>query len=760
MFEALFKYRPALFREADLAFIAPRTLTVIAVLLALVLVVLAVRYRPSPEQASGLDRAVLLTLRLCVIALLLFCLLQPSLVLSTLVPQETFVGVLVDDSKSMLIEDGAESSRAGQVLDVLAGQDDSAWGRLQERFRVRLFGFSDSVGRIEGAGDLTFAGGETRLGPALDRAAEELSGIPLAGLVLFSDGADTGDESFSDVLLSLKARGVPVHTVGLGRERFDRDIEVRRVVAPRQALLGSSLLVEVTVNQRGYSGESVRLEVEDGGRIVNVQEIEFPTDGEAVTAQVEFMVAEAGPRVFRFRIDPRENEQVSQNNEQSALIEVLDRREKILYFEGEPRFEVKFLRRAVADDKNLQLVVLQRTAENKFLRLDVDDPLELQGGFPTRREELFQYRGIILGSVEASFFTYDQMRMMVDFVSERGGGLMVLGGRRALSEGGYAGTPLEDVLPVVLEAAPPEGSEPYFSRLRVEPTAQGRAHPALRLADDDDGSLERWKTLPPLSTFNPVAKLKPGATALLIGKLEGGEGDDRSVLAFQRYGRGRALALSVHDTWMWQMHHEIPLEDQTHERLWRQMLRWLVSYVPDSVVVESSRDRVAPGDSVTLEADVRDPGFLAVNRAEVTATVRSPSGEEREVPLEWSVERDGVFRGNVETTEPGLHRVEIEAISEGEDLGSAAASFQVTELEDEFFGAERRTSLLERVSTETGGRNYELDELDELVEDLAFSEGGSTMREYRDLWDMPILLVMLLLLLGSEWIYRRWRGLA
>jgi len=120
---------------------------------------------------------------------------------------------------------------------------------------------------------------------------------------------------------------------------------------------------------------------------------------------VRFTASEAGARLFRFRVPPQAGEQVAQNNARDALIEVQDRREKVLYFEGEPRPEAKFVRHAVEDDKNLQIVILQRTAENKYLRLDVASPDELLGGFPKTREELFAYRGIILGSVEAATFT-------------------------------------------------------------------------------------------------------------------------------------------------------------------------------------------------------------------------------------------------------------------------------------------------------------------------------------------------------------------
>ena len=145
---------------------------------------------------------------------------------------------------------------------------------------------------------------------------------------------------------------------------------------------------------------------------------------------------------------PQPGEQVTQNNARDALVEVSDRREKVLYLEGEPRFEMKFIRRAVEDDKNLQVVILQRTAEDKYLRLDVGSPDELVGGFPKTREELFAYRAIILGSVEAASFSPDQLRMLADFVSKRGGGLLMLGGRRSFAEGGWAGTPVGEVLPV------------------------------------------------------------------------------------------------------------------------------------------------------------------------------------------------------------------------------------------------------------------------------------------------------------------------
>ena len=304
---------------------------------------------------------------------------------------------------------------------------------------------------------------QTRLGAALDGARQELAGLPLAGLVMVSDGADTTDASLADALLGAEGGDGPgLHRRRRPARRSRKDIQIGRVSTPRTALKGTSLMVDVVVTQTGFAGETVTLDVEDEGRIVGSQEVKLPADGEPAAVRVRFTATEAGPRVFRFRVAPQPGELVTQNNAREALIDVRDAREKILYFEGEPRFEMKFIRRAVEDDKNLEVVTLQRTADNKYLRLGVDDAGRAAGGFPKTREELFAYRGLILGSIEAGAFTGDQLRMIADFVERRGGGLLMLGGPRSFAEGGYAGTPVADVLPVVLERPP--GARPTAGR--------------------------------------------------------------------------------------------------------------------------------------------------------------------------------------------------------------------------------------------------------------------------------------------------------
>lgn len=755
LFELFFKYPPSTFSSGSFRFFPSWPFLLAGLLLLALSTPGLLRYW---RQGRGGAR-LLVAFRGLALLVVLLCLARPSLVLSTVVPQQSFVAVVVDDSKSMAVDDEGGDMRGRRALDLLAAEGGGLLDGLAERFKVRLFAAGRELRRVSGAAELTFGENASHLGEAMLRGADELGTVPLAGLVLLSDGADNSGATLDEILPELKARGVPVYTVGFGSERFERDIEVSRVEAPRRVLAGSSLMVEVTVEQSGYSGESVDLEVLDGGRIVTSQPLRFPATGEAVVSGVSFKATEAGPRDFQFRVVPRRGEVVAGNNQRHALIQVDDSTEKILYFEGEPRFELKFLRRAVADDDNLQLVVLQRTAENRFSRFELDDPTELAGGFPASREELFGYRGLILGSIEASFFTHDQLRMIGDFASQRGGGFLMLGGRRSFSEGGWAGTPVADMLPVMLGPAAGGEGDPFFSQLEVELTPWGKGHPALRLADSEQASLEIWQGLPRVSTFNPVTRLKPGATSLLAGRGEGIPGE-QIVLAHQRYGRGRALAFTVHDSWRWQMHADVPVDDMSHETLWRQLLRWLVAYAPERVEVRAVRDIVSPGETVELVAEVRDESFLEINSARVTATVRTPAGGELALPLDWTVEKDGEYRGSFVAPEAGLYAVELEAASRDSELGRGSAWVQAAALDDELFDAELRGEWLRRVAEETRGRYYRPELAQRLVEEMALGRDGSTVIERRALWDMPMVFLVLITLLVVEWTLRRRTGLA
>ena len=760
LFQLLFKYRPVVFAHGSLALGAPWPWLLVVSLGIAAAVPAVVLYARTRGRLDRRDRILLSALRVGALAVLAFCLLRPMLVISTVVPQENFLGILLDDSRSMQVADRDGEARRAYLTHEFGSPDASLVAALAERFKLRFFRFSDIARRLGDSTELVFDGRRTDLARALDAARRDLGGVPLAGLVVVTDGAQNGATgSLSQTVLQLQADGVPVYAVGVGQTRFSRDIAVRRAAMPRRVLAGSVVAVDVTVTQSGFGGSPATLVAEDERRILATRELSLPREGEAATVRVQFTADEPGPRRIRFGIAPRDGEAVVANNTLESLLLVDVGRQRLLYLEGEPRFEAKFLRRAVADDAQLRVVVLQRTADEKFYAIDVDAEDDLAAGFPSTREELFRYDGVILGTVEASFFTHDQLGMLADFVNRRGGGLLALGGRRSFAQGGYAGTPLADALPVPLEEAAARDTGGFLAEVRVRPTPFGLTHPATQLAGEADQQGDRWDRLPPLTAVNPIVDLKPGASLLLEGRSDAVR-EPLVVLAYQRYGRGKTLVLPVQDTWLWQMHADIPVDDLTHETFWRRLLRWLVADVPQHVTVTTSADRVERGSPIDLTAEVADSGYLRVNGADVRARIVAPDGSESAIPIEWSVERDGEYRTSFVPAQDGLYELHVDAARDGTPLGTAVSYVEAGDLESELRDAEMQEPLLRRVADETGGRFYTPETVHTLPEDVSFTESGTTVREERDLWDMPILLFGLLTLIGAEWVCRRRKGLA
>src|SRR5579864_5257999 len=213
-----------------------------------------ITYRGLAAANRTRDRVILVGLRLAALAVLAICLFRPTLILKAAVPQQNFLGILVDDSRSMAIADRNGETRSAFIQQQLSGPNAKLYSELSRRFVLRLFSFSSSASRVGSTHDLKYGGTSTHVAQALERARDELSGLPLAGLVVVTDGADTSDAAIDDTLASLKARSIPVFTVGLGQEHFAHDIQVTRVETPRSVLKGTSLVTDVVLWQASRRG--------------------------------------------------------------------------------------------------------------------------------------------------------------------------------------------------------------------------------------------------------------------------------------------------------------------------------------------------------------------------------------------------------------------------------------------------------------------------------------------------------------------------
>ncbi len=415
------------------------------------------------------------------------------------------------------------------LLNSNPGQD-SFLTRLEKKFKTNLYGFSGGLARVKDGNDLYGEGRTSDLAGALDETIKRSSGMPLSAVVLATDGASNVPRDVAAVLRELRARDIPVFTVGVGNTSRPMDAELTRVNMPRRVLVGSRLNIETIVGLSGYDATKVLLSVREDGRAVKTEEVNLRGND---TQAVNLEITPTTPGLHRYTVEvtPLDGELTVDNNKQDSLVEVIEGPLRILHVEGEPRWELGKIRESLLpNEKNVTLVALQRTGENKFYRQGVGNQGELASGFPKTEEELFSYHALIIGSVEAGFFTADELRNIEAFVARRGGGLLALGGRLAFDGGKYKGTTMEDLLPVSLTGGPVDDANSFAPVYKPILTGAGQAHPITRLNEDRGANQKTWNELPPVSVSEVLTNVKPGASVLLEARRVEGSGAGCAVV--------------------------------------------------------------------------------------------------------------------------------------------------------------------------------------------------------------------------------------
>jgi uncharacterized membrane protein len=764
LFEFFLKYPRSVYARGQFSFLGawPKWMLVLAILAAAVGLAWLIRSRLS--QAAPVMRGwrawVIWSLQTLLAALLLVLLWQPAITVAELKPQQNIIAVLVDDSRSMAIsEDGStRQAKAVQALEngVLAG--------LNRGFQTRLYRVDDVPARINNLKDLKPTAPSTRLGDSLKQLSDQTSDLPIGAVVLLSDGDDNTGGIGADAINALRARHIPVHTVGFGRERAAHDVELDDVVVAPRALADSRIAARITLRQRGYAGAKINLTVRDvstgQAKVLAARTITLGPDGNLQTETLLFDIGSAGAKTLQIAALPLPGEENTANNILTRVVNVGSDPRRILYIEGEPRWEFKFIRQAEEDDRMVQIASMVRTSENKIYRQGISDPKELASGFPSRAEDLFAYQGLIIGSVEAGYFTPAQQELIREFVDRRGGGLLLLGGQFSLADGGWNATNLTDLFPTTLpsqagtfhrEADPRNGTTHTTSEL----APAGVDSIITRLVDDPAANAAKWKALPYLMDYEDPGAPKPGAAVL--ANMITPEGRKLPLLITENFGRGRTAIMATGGSWRWQM--SSPLGDTAHDLFWQQLLRWLVSDTPGHVAASVPAQMLLDNGAVTVTADVRDREFNPAPDAKVEAHILGPSGVSALVEMTPVPDNPGQFQAAWSAPKTGAYLTEVTAQRNGTELGRDVLTFQRMDGVAENFHTEQNRELLERLATQTGGQYWKPADLGKLAAAIPFSEAGVTTRETKDLWDLPLVFLVLLLLRFSEWWLRRKWGI-
>jgi len=757
----LFGHEQAVFTNGRFGFdVRPGALLLILIFLLAAAFIYFIYLRPRirlPRRTT----AALIALRATLLTLMIALLLRPVVVVSSVIPRSSYVALVVDDSLSMKLHDApGGATRLDTVKQALLNTGPNSFlNRLEQKFKTNLYGFSGALTRLKDSNDLYGEGRTSDLAGALDETIKRSSGMPLSAIVLATDGASNVPSDIANTLRDLRARDIAVFTIGVGNTAKPLDAELTRINMPRRVLVGSRVNIETFVGLSGYNATKVLLGVREDGRAIKTEEFNLRgSDTEAINLEI----TPATPGVHRYTVEitPLDGEITIDNNKQDALVEVTEGPLRLLHVEGEPRWELGKIREALQlNEKNIVLVSLQRTGENKFYRQGVGNQTELGSGFPKTEEELFSYDGLVIGSVEAGFFSADQLRSIEAFVARRGGGLLALGGRLSFDGGKYKGTPLDDLLPLSLTGGPVDDANSYAPVYKPFLTGAGQSHPITRLNDDRGANQKIWNELPPISVSEALTNVKPGATVLLEARKTDNSGTHVPLLAQQRYGRGQTLALTASDTWRWRM--RMDAKNNSHEIFWRQLLRYVVSTTPRQIEISTAKDVYSMDDTVTIVADVRDKKFNAVGDAHATARVTKPSGATVDVPLKFTtLNNENIYTGEFKADELGQHQIELAGTSASLGQLNAQANVLVSDLNREYYSAAQNSDLLKRVAAETGGKYYSPAQVQSLLDDLTYRQTPYSERVTKDLWDMPVNFVLLIGLLSAEWFLRKREGLA
>lgn len=770
------------------------TLAVICFLVFLLLIGTLRSAVPSPLKWG------LFGLKFLAVSLLGFFLLDPQLVSGRAKPGENIVVLLADDSASMTIRTAENPSRTRGHWAKETLYEHNAWlKQIEQQFDLRRFRFSDRLGRVDAFETLNFDGGASRLAAALNELHGLYRSQPLAAILLVSDGSST--DGLSEELEKL---GVPVFPIVDAALDAPADIGLGTVTVSQTHFEDVPVTVQIPIHFSGLRPErvvvSLSLQDQDEAPENQLWEQTLPVSKENhLTARFQLKPRRRGILFYRVRVrdaaeaDPFSSPSSSReatlaNNERWFPVQRDSHVSRILYVGGRPNWEYKFLNRAVQSDPQVHLTGLIRIArkEAKFdfrgragessnslfrgfksaadeetedysqpvlVRMNLQESSELSGGFPQNKQALYAYDAIILDDVESNFFTHDQLSLLDRFVSERGGGLLMLGGIHSFQNGKWDRTPVADALPVYLNRHAEHSGLEYTWELSRE----GWLEPWLRLRSTEADELKRLRERPPIAVVNPIPQIKPGAR--LLADIVADQGTRLPALVTQQYGQGRTAAILVGDFWRLAME-ATPPGQADEAKSWRQIVRWLTGDVPQRLHVTTAQLAGAAPVVTLIQTRVKDAEYLPDETRHVTVQVTQPDGSRVDMQAAPDLDEAGLYESRFFAHQPGRHVARVSLSGEqlpGTEFRDVAWVHEPATME--FQSPHWKQDQLAELAARTGGKLIPSSQLEQFAASLPARPMPVMETVSHPFWQSPWMLLGVILLLVSEWGLRRWKGL-
>jgi uncharacterized membrane protein len=660
------------------------------------------------------------------------------------------IAVLLDASRSMSIRDG-ESDRLSEAVRAIAPFYDEA------REKPALYTFGQDLAPLSRA-DLDPARIVPRDDTRIERALQAVGNAQaqdLGAVLLVSDGADRSPH-FDPA--ELKRLGLRVHTLAVGADNTRRDLAIQSVRVDGAAFLRQAVEVEVVVRRTPAGSEPVTISLRNGSELIRETSVAFDDSGVG-TAKLSLVPTRLGRAVYSLSLPLDADDAVPENNQRAFQLEVTRERLRALLVCGHPSWDARFLRALLKSDPAVDLItffILRTQNDNSMAPADELSLIP----FPT--EELFEQHlrsfDLIIFQ-DFDFGPYQMARYLPrihDYVLN-GGSFAMLGGDRSFGAGGYAATPIADILPVTLPARPPYTDEAEFVPSVVSEAAH---HPLVELAPRVSDNLELWQKLAPLAGANLVTGLRAGANALLVHpSLTTPSGQPMPVLSVFAPGRGRALALTTDSAYHWGMATAGRTGDASvYERFWDRALRWLArDPLLDPAQIATDRPSYGPGANMRIQAWLRDELYRPRTPGPFRLRIQDDRGM---LVQEASLETDADGRGTLSLPAPLRSAAyTIGVLAEGATQPLAEQGFIVEAGGDELADPRARPDRMREIAAATGGEYFapgaQLTPANALPSTRTRVLGNEVYAPFEGSWAFALLVA----LLGGEWWLRRRAGL-
>jgi uncharacterized membrane protein len=680
------------------------------------------------------------------------------IVLSQASRTDAVVPILIDNSRSMRLADVNGQRRIDIAKNLVRRELQPT---LDPRFKTEILTAGEGVANAT----LDNIGPDARtsdLEGAIAAVRDRYHGQRVAGIVLLSDGADTGQSLNA---ASAAESEIPIFAIGMGSPHITRDREILGVSVGDPAISDSSVDLDATIVSHGFgNNRPVELRVLENGRAVHVRRI-TPTDDVPWRERFRVSPRQDAATVYSVELQADPNELTDENNKYQVLVRPPSRPRRILLVEGAPGFEHSFLRRALEQDRGLEVDSVVRKGKNDrgdmtyYVQAGKNRGNVLANGYPSKRDVLFTYDVVILANVEADLLTQDEMALTADFVAERGGGLLMLGGR-SLAPDGLTRTPLEELMPVDasdrFSRASSSTTSAAIALNKVGLTPEGQQHPIMQLAGSVDENDKAWGNIPPLATSSALGSAKPGASVLALTNGPGGR--IRPLIAVQRYGHGRTMVFGGEGAWRWRMN--LPSANRSYETFWRQGSRWLAAGAPDPIQL-TLPPAMNVGATGHLDVDVRDAEFHALPDVAVSMRVVDSAGTSRELAPVADRTRAGRYDATYHADHAGLVRVEADVRRGKESLGTVRDWMLVGGADREMTDPRQNADVLQRLTRDSGGAMLDQRDLNSLPQRLNASVARAidAPKREQELWHTPWTFGMVIGIVCVEWGFRRRWGL-